>query len=91
MHIYIWIDQLGKSIRKNDQECFGGIQIIVVGDFLQLPPVRSVNNNGINSGMWCINVWVSEWVMVVSHIFMIGYKWYKKNSLYLNICFYIYI
>lgn len=43
--IFELLDQLTKAIRKNDQP-FGGIQLIVVGDFLQLPPVRS---NSVNS------------------------------------------
>ena len=38
--IFELLDQLTKSIRKSD-EPFGGIQLIVVGDFLQLPPVKS--------------------------------------------------
>jgi hypothetical protein len=33
------LDAIGKTIRDS-QEPFGGIQLIVVGDFLQLPPVR---------------------------------------------------
>ena len=36
------LEILAKKIRKNDDP-FGGIQIILSGDFLQLPPVKSTN------------------------------------------------
>lgn len=45
INIFELLDQLFKSTRKSDKP-FGGIQLIVVGDFLQLPPVRS---NSVNS------------------------------------------
>lgn len=33
------LDEVGRKIRKNDVLPFGGLQIILVGDFFQLPPV----------------------------------------------------
>ena len=33
------LDGLAKIVRKNDKP-FGGIQLVVFGDFLQLPPVK---------------------------------------------------
>jgi ATP-dependent DNA helicase PIF1 len=35
------LDELARTIRNN-QTPFGGLQLIVVGDFMQLPPVRTV-------------------------------------------------
>ena len=36
------LEQLARKIRKNEKK-FGGIQIILSGDFLQLPPIKSIN------------------------------------------------
>ena len=35
------LDKVGREIRRNHDRPFGGIQVVVVGDFLQLPPVPS--------------------------------------------------
>jgi ATP-dependent DNA helicase PIF1 len=33
------LDGLGRNLRKNPKKLFGGIQLVLVGDFCQLPPV----------------------------------------------------
>ena len=33
------IDEIGKTVRRNAEEPFGGIQLLFCGDFYQLPPV----------------------------------------------------
>lgn len=49
------IDQITRSVRGNNQP-FGGIQVILCGDFFQLPPVnRQGNRQGsfvVNSAAW---------------------------------------
>lgn len=50
--IFDKLEILAKRIRKNE-EPFGGIQIILSGDFLQLPPVKS-NNFCFESFTWDI-------------------------------------
>jgi ATP-dependent DNA helicase PIF1 len=52
------LEILAKKIRKNDTP-FGGIQLILSGDFLQLPPVKSVN--------FCFNAF--SWDLVINRIF----------------------
>ena len=52
------IDRVCKTIRKND-EPFGGIQVVLLGDFLQLPPVAP--RNGTNAANYqpaiCSDAW----------------------------------
>ena len=40
---YLWdkLNYIGQKIRENIQQAFGGIQLILSGDGLQLPPVKS--------------------------------------------------
>lgn len=45
------LDSIGKKIRKNS-EPFGGIQVIFSGDFYQLPPVNS-DDEDINASLFC--------------------------------------
>ena len=46
------LDEIARKIRKSD-ELFGGIQVILVGDFMQLPPV----NIGSRETDFCFNSW----------------------------------
>jgi ATP-dependent DNA helicase PIF1 len=48
------LDQLGKMLRKSDK-LFGGIQILLVGDFYQLPPVSRNGSTALfafESNLW---------------------------------------
>jgi ATP-dependent DNA helicase PIF1 len=56
--IFDKLEILAKKIRKNE-DSFGGIQIILSGDFLQLPPVKSNN--------FCFESYT--WDMVIDKIF----------------------
>lgn len=52
------LEIIAKKVRKNDAP-FGGIQVILSGDFLQLPPVKSVN--------FCFNAF--SWDLVIQKTF----------------------
>lgn len=54
MHLFEKLDIIAQRIRK-DNSPFGGIQIILSGDFLQLPPVKS-NEFCFESFSWDITI-----------------------------------
>ena len=54
MHLFEKLDIIAQRIRK-DNSPFGGIQIILSGDFLQLPPVKS-NDFCFESFSWDITI-----------------------------------
>jgi ATP-dependent exoDNAse (exonuclease V) alpha subunit len=58
MHDYRFdmIDEIARVVRKVD-EPFGGIQVIISGDFFQLPPVNSGNVEGGNQFAIMSNAW----------------------------------
>lgn len=41
------LNYLAKKIKRNENP-FGGIQVIISGDFLQLPPINKLNSSSIN-------------------------------------------
>lgn len=45
------LDTIGRKIRKN-QRLFGGIQLVLSGDFLQLPPVEKKTRFCFESPLW---------------------------------------
>ena len=65
------IDGLGKLIRKNNRP-FGGLQIILLGDFYQLPPIGNVNDD---TGKFCFEselwngIFPQENCVFLTHIF----------------------
>ncbi|XP_004530338.1 ATP-dependent DNA helicase PIF1 [Ceratitis capitata] len=52
------IETVARHVRKNDKP-FGGIQLILCGDFLQLPPVVKTENNSTPTQRFCFqsNAW----------------------------------
>lgn len=58
-HTVICIPFYHRVVRKNDNP-FGGIQLIICGDFLQLPPVTK----GTDKKTFCFQVW---FIISISH------------------------
>ncbi len=80
--IFELLNMIGKTIRKNDQP-FGGIQIIFVGDFYQLPPVANDTTN-IEESQFCFQspIWFDVFSkknhIILSHIFRQNDPIYKS-------------
>ena len=53
--LFTKLDEIGKALRGIDS-LFGGIQVIVFGDFCQLPPVRGSNDFAFQSPSWDFEV-----------------------------------
>ena len=76
------LNRIGKMIRRSDQP-FGGIQIILTGDFYQLPPIE--NKGEPESGKFCFQslqwntTFPYENQVVLSKIFR------QKDQTYINI------
>lgn len=68
-HIFIKLDELFRFFRKNETP-FGGVQIILIGDFLQLPPVANKSNRNVDN-RFCIqtDLWKSE-ELDIKYLFM---------------------
>lgn len=42
--LFDYLDFIGRELRQNRQAGFGGLQLLLCGDFLQLPPVEASSN-----------------------------------------------
>lgn len=50
--LFTYLDMVAKGVRKNNSP-FGGLQLIVVGDFCQLPPVMNDSNMSSDRSIFC--------------------------------------
>jgi ATP-dependent DNA helicase PIF1 len=75
--IFNILNEIAKQIRKNDKP-FGGIQVILSGDFYQLPPVSKYNinnqdsDNDIEKSMFCFES--DHWNEVIDNSIELNYK-----------------
>ncbi|HSH18471.1 MAG TPA: PIF1 family DEAD/DEAH box helicase [Candidatus Saccharimonadales bacterium] len=53
------VDEAARKVRKDDRP-FGGIQVILCGDFFQLPPVNRSSQSGGRQGSFVVNAEVWE-------------------------------
>jgi ATP-dependent DNA helicase PIF1 len=83
LKLFLILDKLGKALRRNNRP-FGGIQIIMLGDFYQLPPVGNARTD-LDSTKFCFQC--PEWNQTftpqnqiqLSHIFR------QTDSVYISI------
>ena len=63
------LDGVARQVRKKPDEPFGGIQLVVTGDFFQLPPVPDSNRVAkfaFDAGTWRTSV---EHTICLHHVF----------------------
>lgn len=79
--IFELLDAIGKAIKQVDKP-FGGIQVIFVGDFYQLPPVGSLDDETTSKFCFESNLWnktfQKENQIQLSHIFRQNDPIYKS-------------
>jgi len=61
------LDAIGRRVRGRPQQCFGGIQLIVCGDFLQLPPVATAEQQKANPMTSKFAFEAKAWAAAVQH------------------------
>ena len=83
------LNEIGKQIRKNDKP-FGGIQVILSGDFYQLPPVSKYNinnrdsdndndnDNDIEKSMFCFES--ENWNEVIDNSIELNYIFRQNDN-----------
>lgn len=77
------IDRIAKEIKQN-QMPFGGIQIIVFGDFFQLIPIDTNNdNNNYYSQKFCFQL--TEWENCIKRVIILKYVHRQKDVKFINL------
>jgi ATP-dependent DNA helicase PIF1 len=69
------LDYIGKIARRNTAAPFGGIQLILSGDFLQLPPV---NNVGVDEELFCFES--KAWREAITHCVSLRDVYRQKDA-----------
>lgn len=70
------LNEIAKKIRKNDKP-FGGIQLILSGDFYQLPPVNT-NANDIEKTQFCFES--EHWKTVIDNVVELTYIFRQNDN-----------
>lgn len=71
------VELLARKIRKKISKCFGGIQVILSGDFLQLPPIKSTKGTGFCFEAKCWNKVVDTTIELI-HVFRQNENSFKR-------------
>lgn len=75
--LFEYLCKCSKQIRKSSR-CFGGIQLVLSGDFYQLPPISS------STKKYCFES--SLWNVVIPYMYVFKYNFRQKDDhTYLNI------
>jgi ATP-dependent DNA helicase PIF1 len=77
------LDEIGRAIRKEPNRPFGGLQLILVGDFCQLPPIsKDLSGNETETSF----VFESAlWSKTVTTVVLLNKIWRQKDPVYQKI------
>jgi ATP-dependent DNA helicase PIF1 len=71
--VYFWCNRIRRKKKKVNDVPFGGIQVVLVGDFLQLPPV-----NASKGGKFCFEA--KCWSQVIHKSFNLSHIFRQKGD-----------
>ena len=80
--IFEILEELGRRTRKNTR-VFGGLQVIFLGDFFQLPPIETENDPGTEK--FCFESPVWERVFSLENHIQLTHIFRQKDENYINI------
>lgn len=63
--IFEILDRIGKKVRKNPNQPFGGIQLVFSGDFYQLPPVSNSNDCEMSTFCFESTLWNETFNVII--------------------------
>ena len=78
--LFEFLDQVGRIIRRNPVVPFGGIQLVLVGDFCQLPPIsKDISGEDVEQKF----LFESElWTKLIKHAIVLNKIWRQTDPLW---------
>jgi len=77
------LDDIGRAIRKEPNRPFGGIHLILVGDFCQLPPIAKDLSGNETETTFVFES--TKWNKTVSTVVLLNKIWRQKDPIYQHI------
>ena len=75
------LENIARAVRNNDKP-FGGIQMIITGDFFQLPPIRK-RNEPKNISIYAFNA--KTWNTVIDHTFELKQVFRQTDDVFVKV------
>lgn len=77
------LDKIGRAVRKQSTKPFGGLQLILVGDFCQLPPIpKDLSGAEVDLRFLFES---SIWSSTIQNIILLNKIWRQMDPIYQNV------